>query len=117
MNNDFEKWIKHFKSEKPGAFASGLTVTEFESIVSSLDMKIVGYKKISMDGINYILQEWKDKTGYVGLNKIMEFSSESLSLMDSTQRKDLLTHLMQECVENEEYEKAALYRDMIKEFE
>lgn len=88
---------------------------DFDDVVKLFKMT-PSYQTLSRGGKLYILETWQtDVHALMKMVRMIEFTKENLSNIDPKKRKTLLQQILDDLVENEEYEQAATIRDLIAE--
>jgi hypothetical protein len=91
----------------------GMYQEDFEDIVKAFDMKCK-YLVREISGQNVIVETWSsDQNPFISLNKIFDINSDNLSKIDPKKRKKLLQKILDKEIEVENYEQAAVVRDLI----
>lgn len=90
-----------------------MTPEQFNDVVSSMGM-VCRYDIKDINGQRFVFETWEaSKKSAVRINRIYPFTEENINDIETTERKKLLTKLLQESVMEEKYEDAAKLRDMI----
>lgn len=93
----------------------GMYQEDFEDLVKAFDMKCK-YVIREISGKNVIVESWSsDVNPFVSLNRIFDINSDNLSKIDPKKRRKLLQKILEKEVELENYEQAAIVRDLIAE--
>lgn len=91
----------------------GMYQEDFEEIVKTFNMKCK-YVVREMKGRNMIIESWSSEMNpLVSLNRIFDINTDNLSKIEPNKRKKLLQQILEKEVEVENYEQAAVVRDLI----
>lgn len=91
----------------------GMYQEDFEEIVKTFNMKCK-YVVREVKGKNMIIESWSSEMNpFVSLNRFFDISSDNLSKIEPKKRKKLLQQILDKEVEVENYEQAAIVRDLI----
>jgi excinuclease UvrABC helicase subunit UvrB len=93
--------------------AKEFNLEDFQNMISLFNMK-VSHKLVHADGNKFILETWiSDINPYLRLTRLIEFNKDNLNNLEPENRKKLLKQMLDDAVEEENYEEAAQIRDMI----
>lgn len=91
----------------------GMYEEDFEEIVKAFDMKCK-YVIREIKSKNVIIESWSSEMNpFVSLNRIFDINTDNLSKIEPKKRKKLLQQILEKEIEVENYEQAAVVRDLI----
>ena len=94
--------------------AIGMALNQFDALIQRYAMKCQ-YYAISIDDSHLILESWiSESNPFFSLNRFYSVYSDNLTKIAPRKRKKLLREILAREVEAENYEQAALVRDLIR---
>ncbi len=92
-----------------------LSQEDFFFIVEQFKMSCK-YTYEVMEDKKFIVEVWTAKqNSFIQLTRMYEFTPENIEVIESSERKKLLNEMLNDAVDIEDYEEAALLRDMIND--
>jgi hypothetical protein len=114
MEENILKILQHLMS-KNYTKEFGMNQEDFNDLVKVFDMKCKYFIR-EINGKNVIVETWFSYINpFVTLNRIFDINSDNLLKIDPKKRKKLLQKILEKEVEVENYEQAAIVRDLISE--